>query len=159
QQVPFFAIYPDAIFKDGQTDNIPAQSITNMPATPIDGTEFFESATFNSGTMSLKVDNGFPVELSTLIFELRNAVDNSLVEVDTFKNILPGTSKTNVIDLSGKTLYGQMTARPILIETAASPGQVLIQAAAVTTITIEVKNLKPQVAKAKFPAQSVISKD
>lgn len=159
QMVPLFLIYPDAMSLNGQTVPVPAQSITGLNAIPVDASEFFKEATFNSGTMEISIANGYPVTISTLIFQLSNVIDGSVIQTDTFTNIQPGSSQTKIIDVAGKTLYAQMEAKPLLIETAASPGPVYINALAYTTISFAVKDLRPFSAIARFPAQSVLSED
>ncbi|MBI1223110.1 MAG: hypothetical protein GC180_10945 [Bacteroidetes bacterium] len=159
QAVPLFLVFPAASSLDGQTVPIPAQSISGVGAIDIDGSNFFQEATFRSGTLEVKIDNGYPVEISKLIFQLSNKVDGSIIQTDTFTNILPGASQTKVVDLSGKTLYAAMQATPILFETAASNGPVKINQFAITTITFSVKDMKPESAIARFPAQTVLSSD
>lgn len=157
--VPLFLVYPNAMAANGMTTSIPALSISNVASVPIDGSAFFSEAVLNSGTMEITIENGYPVELKTLIFSLRNATDQSLIQTDTFSDIAPGASQTKIIDLSGKKVYSQMEAVPVLLETYASNGAVTIDAFAETKITVAVKNLRPLSAKAKFPAQSVITED
>lgn len=157
QIVPLFLIFPDAAALHGQTANIPAQSITGLSPIPVDASDFFKEATLNSGTMDISITNGYPVEITTLIFQLKNVVDGSIIQTDTFTNILPGANQVKVIDVAGKKLYAQMEATPVLIETAASNGPVQIDQFAFTTIIFSVKDLKPQTAIARFPAQSVIN--
>lgn len=157
QIVPLFLIFPAATTLHGQTADIPAQSITGLSPIPVDASGFFKEATLNSGTMEISINNGYPVEISTLIFQLKNVVDGSIIQTDTFTNIMPGATEVKIIDCAGKKLYAQMEATPILIETAASPGPVLINQFALTTLIFSVKDLKPQTAIARFPAQSVIS--
>ncbi|MDX5320709.1 MAG: hypothetical protein LPK45_06370 [Bacteroidota bacterium] len=158
QIVPLFLIFPGAAALHGQTVPIPAQSISGITPIQIDASAFFKQATFNSGTMEIKIDNGYPVEISKLIFQLSNQ-GGSVIQTDTFTNIAPGSSQTKIIDLAGKTLTSDLLATPILIETAPSNGAVLINQYAITTITFSVKDLKPQSAVARFPAQSVITSD
>ncbi len=157
--VPLFLVFNQAISLHNSTAPVPAISIANVAQIPIDGSDFFKEATLNSGTMELTIENGYPVELKTLIFTLQNQVDKSIIQTDTFSNIPPGSSQTKVINLAGKKVYASMEAVPQLIETYASNGSVLIDAYATTNITVAVKNLKPQSAIAKFPPQSVISED
>ncbi len=159
QPVPLVMIFPQAAILDGQSWPIPAQSISTLPSIPIDASSFFKEATFNSGTMEISITNGYPVEISTLIFQLSNVVDGSVIQTDTFSNITPGSTQTKVIDLAGKKLYAQMQATPILIETAASSGPVLIDKDALTIIRLQVRDMKPQSAIARFPAQSVLSEE
>ncbi|TNE80730.1 MAG: hypothetical protein EP332_06850 [Bacteroidetes bacterium] len=157
--VPLFLVFNQAISLHGSSAPIPAMSISNVAEIPIDGSAFFKEATLNSGTMELTIENGYPVELKTLIFTLRNETDKSVIQTDTFTNIPPGTKQTKIINLAGKNVYASMEAVPQLLETYASNGAVTINAYATTSITVAVKNLKPQTAIAKFPPQSVISED
>lgn len=157
QVVPLFLIFPSAAALHGQSANIPAQSITGLGKIPVDASNFFKEATLNSGTMEISITNGFPVEITTLIFQLSNVVDGSIIQTDTFTNIPPNSTQVKVIDVAGKKLYAQMEATPVLVETAASNGSVIINQYAITTILFSVRDLKPQTAIARFPAQSVIS--
>lgn len=159
QAVPLFLIFPAASVLHGQTVPIPAQSISGAGSIPIDASSFFKEAVMNSGTMEISITNGYPVEISTLIFQLSNVVDGSIIQTDTFTNILPNSTQTKVIDLAGKKLYSQMEATPILIETAASSGAVTVNQYAITTINFSVKDLQPQSAIARFPAQTVLSSE
>ncbi len=159
QAVPLFLIFAQAVNFHGMTENIPALSGSGLPPIQLDGSDFFKEATMNSGTMEISIENGYPVEITELIFALRNEVDNSLITQDTFSNIAPGATQTKSVDLAGKTMYAAMLAEAISIQTAASNGKVLIDAYAETTVSIAVKNLKPQSAIARFPAQSVINED
>ncbi len=159
QPVPLFLVYPPALALNGQVVSIPAQTVTNTAPIPVDGSSFFNTATFRSGTMEIKINNGFPVDLARLIFELRNVVDGSVIQTDTFRNVPSGGSQIRTIDLAGKTVYAQMEAVAKLIETDASNGPVLVNSGALALITITAKDMKPESATAKFPAQSVISAD
>lgn len=159
QAVPLFLVYPAATAAHGQTTTIPAQSVANLSSIPIDASSFFQEATFQSGTMEISIDNGYPVELTRIIFELKNTSNGVVIQTDTFTNIAPGATQTKVIDLAGKTLSGQMTATALLVETAASSGPVLVNQYDLTIIRIAVKDMKPVSAIARFPAQSVISEE
>jgi hypothetical protein len=155
QAVPLFVVYAPALALNGQTAQIPAQSISNLVNLPLDASDIFRSATFVDGFLDITISNGFPVTLSRMIFELRNAADNRLVAIDTFNNIQPGTSQIRTASLAGKTLYGQMLANAILIETAASNGPVLINSGALTIITVTARDMSPSTAIARFPTQDV----
>lgn len=159
QPVPLFLVWPPASGLNGQMAQIPAQVVTNTPPVDVDGSEFFQSATFRAGRLEIQIDNFFPVELQTLVFELRNKTDNTLIQRDTFKNIPPDGSAIKTIDLAGKTLYAEMQAIAPLIETLPSNGPVLINAADLTLITIRARDMRPESAVARFPAQNVLSAD
>ena len=145
---------------DGQTTDIPAQQQSDLEPTDIDASEFFETATLDTGYLDIGITNDLPVNIQLIVFELRNSDDNTLVASDSFKNIVKnGGSETKTIDLAGKTVTKNLKGVIKRLETEASGGPVLIEANKGLTVTLGVRNLRPSYAIAAFPSQDVIDQD
>lgn len=145
---------------DGQMANIPAQEQSNLDPTDIDASEFFETATLDTGYLDIGITNDLPVNIKMIVFELRNASDNSFVALDSFSNIpKQGGKATKTIDLAGKTVTKNLKGSIKRLETEASGVPVLIEANKGITVTLGVRNLRPSYAVAAFPTQDVIDQD
>ncbi len=145
---------------NGQTVAIPAQDQSDLDPTTIDASEFFETAVLDTGWLDVQIRNDLPVEISLIIFELRNEEDNSLIGLDSFKNILPnGGSDTRTIDLAGKTVKKNLVGVIKRMVTEASSAPVLIDASKGINLKLSVRNLRPSFAIAAFPSQDVIDQD
>jgi hypothetical protein len=100
------------------------------------------------------------VNISLIVFELRNTIDNSLVASDSFKQIPPGGGRSiKTIDIAGKTVTKNLKGSIKRLVTDASPGSVMIDASKGLTLTLGVRNLRPSYAIAAFPTQDVIDQD
>lgn len=149
------------IFKllDGQTAIVPAQNQQNLSPVQIDASPFFETATLDSGYMDISLTNNLPVRIKLLVFELLNADNNSLVALDSFRDIDTGTTATSRIDLANKTVTKNLLGSIRVLQTEASSGPVLIQASKGVNVELAVTKLRPRNAIAAFPTQTVISQD
>ncbi len=149
------------IFKllDGQTALVPAQNQQNLSPVQIDASAFFETATLDSGYMDISLTNSLPVRVKLLVFELLNAEDNSVVALDSFRDIDTGTTATRRIDLANKTVSKNLLGSIKLLQTEASNGPVLIEANKGVNVELAVTRLRPRRAIAAFPSQTVISQD
>lgn len=145
---------------NGQTLVIPAQDQSDLEPTDVDASAFFETATLDTGYLDISISNELPVNISLIIFELRNAEDNSLVALDSFTNIAAdGGKSSRTIDLAGKTVTKSLKGVIKRMITEASSGPVLIDASKGITLTLGVRNLRPNYAVAAFPTQDVIDQD
>ncbi len=90
---------------NGQKADIPAQEQSDLEPTDIDASDFFETATLDTGYLDISITNDLPVNINLIVFELRNSNDNTLVASDSFRNIPKGGGKAvQTIDLAGKTV-------------------------------------------------------
>jgi hypothetical protein len=145
---------------NGQKADIPAQEQSDLEPTDIDASDFFETATLDTGYLDISITNDLPVNISLIVFELRNSNDNTLVASDSFRNIAKGGGKAvKTIDLAGKTVTKNLKGSIKRLETEASGGPVLIEADKGLTVTLGVRNLRPSYAVAAFPTQDVIDQD
>ncbi len=125
---------------------------------PFDGTQFFETATFKEGYMDLKADNGLPLDIANLSFELKNKVSQTVIAAYTFDTIPAGSSDSVTFDLAGKTVDGQMEVNVINMDILGSgTDSVLIDTTDALVITITVRDLVVDSATAIFPAQDIIN--
>ena len=145
---------------NGQKADIPAQEQSDLEPTDIDASDFFETATLDTGYLDISITNDLPVNINLIVFELRNSNDNTLVASDSFRNIPKGGGKAvKTIDLAGKTVTKNLKGSIKRLETEASGGPVLIEAEKGLTVTLGVRNLRPSYAVAAFPTQDVIDQD
>jgi len=145
---------------NGQKADIPAQEQSDLEPTDIDASEFFETATLDTGYLDISITNDLPVNINLIVFELRNSNDNTLVASDSFRNIPKGGGRAvKTIDLAGKTVTKNLKGSIKRLETETSGGPVLIEADKGLTVTLGVRNLRPSYAVAAFPTQDVIDQD
>lgn len=123
----------------------------------IDATQFFETADLESGAIDMTLENGLPITISNIVFQVKNKIDQQLLTQDTFLNLLPGQLQTKVIDLSGKHVEGTLVAAIIDLD---SPGGVApIDTSDALTITMVAHDLVVSSATAVFPAQNLIDEN
>lgn len=132
--------------------------MTGLTAGPflINLSNLFQSATIKTGTLTMAITNGLPVNLSNVTMEMRNYSSNSLVLQETFSSI-PKNSTTAPVsaDLAGKTIEGKLNTSITNMDIGA--GYVTIDTNDALTALITISNLTVQQATAVFPAQQVIS--
>jgi len=126
---------------------------------PLDGSAFFQSMEVLSGFMDITIDNGLPVDITTLDFELKNDPLYGGVSIanGSFPVIPSGTRQTLSYDLSGQTVYGKMIAKILTMSTAGSSGPVIIDTNNAVKTIVKIRDLKPKTAQAFFPDQEVFS--
>ncbi len=151
---PFFKVL------DGQNADIPSQDLSNLDPQTIDVSEFFETATLDSGYLDISIKNELPVNIQLVVFELKNKSDNSVVASDSFRNIPKnGGISSKSINLRGKTVTKELIGVIKRLTTEASGGPVLIESSKGLNVTLGVRNLKPSRAIAAFPTQTVIDQN
>lgn len=146
-----------AFIQDGNTQAIPPLNGLNYGPLAVDGTDFFETVTLDSGYMDVSIENQFPTGLEQIDFEIRNESDNSLIGTETIDNVPPGETRLRTIDLAGKTVEGNLLGNITNFNVTGTGGnQVLIDTTDLLIITITVRDMKVNTATAIFPAQEVI---
>jgi hypothetical protein len=142
---------------NGTNQSIPALNGISTNNYSINATSFFQTASLETGTLTVALYNGFPVTLSEIIFQLTDSITKSVIALDTFLNIAPNTSQSKNINLAGKTIDGHLLAKVVHMSTLASNGKVLIDTANSIVATISVSNLTVYSATAIFPAQDIVN--
>lgn len=126
--------------------------------TPVDATSFFESASFLSGWLDISIANGFPVDLDTVVFELKNSVGGEVVVYDTFFSVPSGgVPIVETYDLSGMTVEGALTGQIKYFSTPGSDVPVLIDTSDVLVISMTAYDMELYEATAIFPEQNLIN--
>lgn len=140
-------------------NQFPIPAIDNLSAGPvsIDAAEILNTATLESGTMTITIDNDLPTDIDNLIFEITNQVDNSVISNGTFVNIPAGGTEQQIIDLAGKTITGLMDISITNLDVVGTGGVFVdIDTSDALVATMEISDLKVQEATAIFPEQVLI---
>ena len=126
--------------------------------TAVDATTFFESATFLAGSLDISIANGFPVDLDTVVFQLKNSVGGETVVYDTFYSVPSGgVPVMETYDLSGMTVEGNLTGQILYFSTPGSEDPVLIDTSDILLINMTAYDMELQEATAVFPEQNLIN--
>lgn len=143
-------------------DSLVIPAITNPISSDdmdLDANELFQSVTLQSGFMDIKLRNDLPIDITDLVFLLKNQIDGSVVVQDTFPLIPSKDSVMNSYPLDGQTIYGNLFAKIIqLYSPGSEPDKVLIDTSEALVTTINVHDLVPTQATAIFPEQNIIDK-
>jgi len=140
-------------FSGGQTVIVPPvpQSSTTQDFTTIDQ---FESAVFESGTLTLTFESNLPIENDVNSLIIRNKADGSVVIQSSTVIVIPSNGSNQVsFPLAGKTLKNSLE---IVVEMS-SPGSngniVTFPQDAKTTITADIGSFSLSTTTAILPAQ------
>ena len=140
--------------------NLPIPAITVTPANsyPVNATSFFQTASLRTGVLTVTLKNGFPIEMDTIIFQLSNQGNSSLVTQDTFVDLMPGATISQSTNMAGKTVNGQLNAKLVRMTSPGSNGQsVHIDTANKLYATLSISNVTVFSATAIFPSQDIIN--
>ena len=134
-------------------------SLTDPMEVPLDANEYFETMTLIEGWMDIEIENGLPVDITNLTFELRNESDPDPFASVTFPVIPSGETVIDSIDLAGEIIEGSLIGKIVSIESPGSGGTpVPIDTSDALIATITVRDLLPYSATAVFPAQNLIDR-
>jgi hypothetical protein len=135
-----------------------------VPATPglssgqinIDGSDFFEYADLKSGQLVLGITNEFPVDLDSVIIEIKNANLPGLPLVrDTFPVIPTRTSVTKTYDLSGREVESALQGELVRMDLQQADS-VLINLEDYIEVSIVAEKMQARSATAIFPPQVLL---
>ena len=130
---------------------------TSASPVDIDATTLFESATLKEGFIDISIENGFPIDITDVEFEVRNKTDDSLISRQTFTLIKAGETQFRTVDVSGKSVEGILVAEIKKISSPGSaPDSVLIDTSDAIVLTFTSRDMKVLEAKAIFPAQNLV---
>ena len=125
---------------------------------PVDAGQYFQSLTLLEGTFEITFDNGLPIDITDLVYEIRNNITSGIIIRDTIPYLGAGSSITRSKNIDGVTIDSDLTATLVSIESPGSNGQsVLIDTSDALIINISLKDLKPYEATAIWPAQDLIN--
>lgn len=125
---------------------------------PVDAGQYFQSLTLLEGTFEITFDNGLPIDITDLIYEIRNNITGGTIIRDTIPYLAAGSAITRSKNIDGITIDSDLTATLVSIESPGSNGQsVLIDTTDALDIFISLKDLVPYEATAIWPAQDLIN--
>ena len=124
----------------------------------INATQWFETMTLSKGVMDIEIENNYPIDITNVSFELRNAGTLELIASKTFPSIPAGTTVTDTASLDGKTVNGNLIANITNMQSPGSTDSVYIDTSDAVITTIRVRDLIPFSAVAVFPTQNILNK-
>ncbi len=138
---------------------LPIPAINNIYGgkTTIQATQYFETVTVRKGTLTTRVFNGLPIEMTDVIVLLKNARSGNLLLHDTIQSLLPGHTFSKAYSLDGKTFEGELIAEILNISSPGSgiqPVKIDTNDAILFSLKISVDEV--QSARAIFPAQNLV---
>ena len=142
---------------DGSVLTIPPLNGLSSNDIPIDVSDVFQTMTLAHGFLDITIQNNLPIDITNMIFELKNTVAGDVVLLDTFAIIPSGDSFVKTVDLTGKTISGNLTANILNMDSPGSNGDVTIDYSDALITTFYVYELEPLEATAIFPSQNIIN--
>ncbi len=144
------------LIPDGSTTTIPAMSGINIGPFDVDGSNYFQTITLQEGTMRISVTNNFPVGITNITYEIVNKISGDQVHSGSFPNVDPGEIQVDSVDLSGKTIEGQLVIN-LTSDIPGSATPVQINYSDDVKVAISIEKMRIYEAKAIFPAQTIIN--
>lgn len=144
---------------DGSTSPFPAIPAQSGGEHPAGSFSEFTTVDFSQGTLTLTVTNNWPIDLTNLNIEIRNTADNSLIGTVSYPTIPAGTSKSDAIDLVGKTMSNSIKANITNMESPGSGGifnTVPIDLTDDIAINVATSNMVVSGGTAVFPSQQAL---
>ena len=145
------------IFLNGQNATIPPITGLTSNGQDIDASSLFETAVLDGGFLDLSITNGFPVDITNVVFRIKNKNSGNVVLMDSFDVIPKNSTKTKSFDLAGKTVEGSLVADLLNLDSPGSNGvNVPIDTSDVLLLKVTARDLDVFSATAIFPAQNLI---
>lgn len=121
----------------------------------IDATQYFQTATLQSGFIDIEFINGMPIDFTNIILEIKNEFNGQVVIQDTFPVVHANSSEFHTKPLAGLTIYGNMLGT-VMFESPGSAGDVTIDTNMAIIANITVRDLSIESATAIFPTQNIV---
>lgn len=121
----------------------------------IDATDYFQTATFQSGYIDIEFDNGMPLDFTNVYLELRNQQTQDIILQDTFLLIPANGNVMHTKSLAGLTISGNMEGS-VSFESPGSAGAVIIDTSMAMVVNITVRDIALESATAIFPSQNIV---
>jgi len=144
---------------DGNNAPFPAITAQSGGSHSVGSFTNFSTVSYSQGTLTLKVTNSWPVDLTNLNIEIRNTVNNSLIGTVNYPSIPASTTQSDAIDLTGKTMSNSIKANITNIESPGSGGisnLVPINLNDAININVATSNLIISHGTAVLPTQKVL---
>ncbi len=123
----------------------------------VDATQFFQSMTLRDGWMVLRMENGLPIELQNVQYEIGNSGSTPILQ-NTILSLSPNGVHYDSVRLQNNvTITGQLVATLISLDSPGSNGNpVLIDTTDAIDLLFTIDKLDPVSATAVFPAQNLV---
>ena len=148
-----------AFIPDGSPAAIPNMNGLSYDDIVIDASQYFQTMTLNKGFIDIRIENTLPIDITDLIFQMKNSDGGDEILLDTFTIIPSGGVETRTVSLAGKTVKGALVGNILNMDSPGSNGNsVLINYSDAITTKIKVYDLEPYSATAIFPKQNLIDR-
>ena len=147
------------LFPNGSSTTIPnIPNIISNDTVLIDASDYFETMTLSSGSLSLTIRNDFPTDLSNISFSLVNSINQNIIGTFYYPLITSNTLQTQTVSIAGQTIDKDILAILNNIDINESNGNVTIdyQDAILTKLVLE--DIRIIEATAYFPDQEISQK-
>ena len=124
----------------------------------IDASSYFESIEIDSGYMDLHILNELPMDITNIVFRLKNQGSVNFIAQDTFPLIASGSSVSATYELHGQTIQGNIVAQIVEMSSPGSGGFITIDTSDALIPTISIRDITPLSATAIFPEQNIVDK-
>ena len=124
----------------------------------IDASSYFESIEIDSGYMDLHILNELPMDITNIVFQLKNQGSVNFIAQDTFPLIASGSSVSATYELHGQTIQGNIVAQIVEMSSPGSGGFITIDTSDALIPTISIRDITPLSATAIFPEQNIVDK-
>jgi hypothetical protein len=114
----------------------------------------FSSANFDTGSLQFNITNNWNAQIQTLVIDLQNPGNQSVGKIRIF-NLAPNSSQSINIDLSGKTLFSNLSFVIDSIFIPVSTQPVTVSLAQVIQINVAGSSLRIKSAVAQIPGQNL----
>ena len=93
------------LFPNGSSTTIPnIPNIISNDTVLIDASDYFETMTLSSGSLSLTIRNDFPTDLSNISFSLVNSINQNIIGTFYYPLITSNTLQTQTVSIAGQTI-------------------------------------------------------
>lgn len=128
----------------------------NFDSTVVEATDYFEEINVLSGFIDITINNQLPIDVTDIIFELKNQSDMSIVLQDTFPVIAVNQEITHTKALTDVHIEGNLLGY-LQIASPGSTGEVTIDTNQAISAEIKVYDVSIESATAVFPNQEIVS--
>ena len=135
-------LVPALGFFNGTMQQINAINNLSFGPEVLDGSEYFDEITLDSGYMDVTIQNGLPTSLNTIEFEIRNRDAGNIVVDTIFDFVDAGATVTRSMNIAGKSMESFLEAFVTNFNVDASDGLVLIDTSDAITVTVKIRDLK-----------------
>jgi len=141
----------------GQPATITPISEQTFDTIPINANNYFQTVSILQGYIDISINNQLPINITNLVFELKNQSNGTLILRDTFPMIFSHSIVTKTKSIAGLTVSGNMIGE-VKLSSPGSSGDVTIDTSNAITAKIVIRDVSLSSAIAKFPDQDVVNR-